>query len=138
MPAETQKEIRLYVISDIHIEFDDFAPPPIDAAIIVLAGDIGVGTSGIDWAAAHFPGAPVVYVPGNHEYYRHDIGIIDQLKTAAPANVHVLSNDTFEIEPGSQRTLIHQSAYATGSDWLTPDGMIGANKGGVESNAMLR
>jgi predicted phosphohydrolase len=87
-----------YVASDIHIEFRDFVPPAIDADVVVLAGDIGLGTSGIEWAAECHPDVPVVYVPGNHEYYEHDIGIIGQLKAAAPTNVHVLNNDAFEYD----------------------------------------
>jgi Icc-related predicted phosphoesterase len=88
--------MQLYVISDIHIEFKDFVPTITAADIVVLAGDIGVGTSGVEWAAEHYPDVPVIYVPGNHEFYQHDIGIIERLKDAAPANVHVLSNDAFE------------------------------------------
>lgn len=90
--------MQIYVASDIHIEFRDFVPPPVDADVIVLAGDIGRGTTGIEWAADHFPGMPVIYVPGNHEYYEHDISIIDRLKAAAPTMVHVLNNDAFEYE----------------------------------------
>ena len=88
--------MQLNVISDIHIEFKDFVPTITAADIVVLAGDIGVGTSGVEWAAEHYPDVPVIYVPGNHEFYQHDIGIIERLKDAAPANVHVLSNDAFE------------------------------------------
>jgi len=88
--------MQLYVVSDIHMEFEDFVPPPVDADVIVLAGDIGVGTSGVEWASERCPDVPVIYVPGNHEYYNHDIGIIDRLKAAAPANVHVLNNEAFE------------------------------------------
>ena len=88
--------MKLYVVSDIHTEFKGFVPPKTAADIVVLAGDIGVGTSGVEWAAEHFPVTPVIYVPGNHEYYQHDIGTIDSLKEAAPANVHVLNNGVFE------------------------------------------
>jgi Icc-related predicted phosphoesterase len=88
--------MRLYVVSDLHIEFHDFDPPDVDADLIVLAGDVGEGTAGVEWAAEHFPGLPVIYVPGNHEFYERDIGTVDQLKAAAPSNVHVLNNDVFE------------------------------------------
>jgi hypothetical protein len=37
--------------------------------VVVLAGDIHVGTRGIGWASRHFAGTPVIYVPGNHEHY---------------------------------------------------------------------
>jgi hypothetical protein len=46
-----------------------FEAPPVDADVIVLAGDIAPGTRGLDWAARHFPHTPCVYVAGNHEFY---------------------------------------------------------------------
>jgi predicted phosphodiesterase len=60
-------------LSDLHLEFG--VPPDIDgglvslADVIVLAGDIHLGTKGIEWAAKAFPDKQVIYVPGNHEYY---------------------------------------------------------------------
>ena len=85
--------MKLHVLSDLHTEFADFSPPETDADVVILAGDIGVGLGGIEWAARQFPKAPVIYVPGNHEFYGHDIGLTDELKAAAPANIHVLNND---------------------------------------------
>ncbi len=90
--------MKLLVLSDLHTEFGDFDPPVTDADIVVLAGDIGVGTAGIEWAARRYRRTPVVYVPGNHEYYDHDIGITDELKSVAPANIHVLDQDDYEID----------------------------------------
>ena len=29
--------------------------------------------------ASRFPKVPVIYVPGNHEYYDHDIALVDEL-----------------------------------------------------------
>jgi len=34
--------------------------------------------------SARFPDRPVIYVPGNHEFYHHDIALIDELKAEAP------------------------------------------------------
>ena len=85
--------MKLHILSDLHTEFADFSPPETDADVVVLAGDIGVGTGGIDWAARQLPVLPVIYVPGNHEYYRQDIGMSDELKTVAPQNIHVLNDD---------------------------------------------
>ncbi len=90
--------MKLHILSDLHTEFADFEPPETDADVVVLAGDIGVGTGGIEWAERQFRGMPVIYVPGNHEYYHHDVGIVEQLKSSAPANVHVLDQDAFELE----------------------------------------
>ena len=90
--------MKLHVLSDLHTEFADFSPPKTDADVVILAGDIGVGLGGIEWAARRFAKAPVIYVPGNHEFYNHDIGLTDELKAAAPANIHVLNNDTLQLD----------------------------------------
>lgn len=90
--------MKLHVLSDLHTEFADFSPPATDADVVILAGDIGVGLGGIKWAARRFPKAPVIYVPGNHEFYDYDIGLTDELKAAAPPNIHVLNNDKLELD----------------------------------------
>jgi Icc-related predicted phosphoesterase len=90
--------MKLHVLSDLHTEFANFSPPGTDADVVVLAGDIGVGLDGIEWAARQFPQAPVIYVPGNHEFYDHDIGLTGKLKATASANIHVLNNDTLELD----------------------------------------
>lgn len=90
--------MKLHVLSDLHTEFANFCPPKTDADIVVLAGDIGVGSGGLEWAARRFPKAPVVYVPGNHEFYGHDIDLTDELKSSAPGNIHILNNDSLELD----------------------------------------
>ncbi len=89
--------MKLHILSDLHTEFADFSPPETDADVVILAGDIGVGLGGIEWAARRFPKAPVIYVPGNHEFYNHDIGLTEELKAAAPPNIHLLNNDKLEL-----------------------------------------
>lgn len=90
--------MKLHVLSDLHTEFADFYPPTTDADIVVLAGDIGVGTGGIEWARRQYSDVPVLYVPGNHEYYGHDIRDTSLLSAAAPANVQVLNDGACEID----------------------------------------
>ena len=65
--------MKLHILSDLHTEFASFSAPDTGADVVILAGDIGVGLDGIQWAASQFPKVPVIYVPGNHEYYDHDI-----------------------------------------------------------------
>lgn len=60
--------MKIHVLSDLHLELTDFCPSSTDADVVVLAGDIGVGMQGIDWAKRVFA-TPVIYVLGNHEYY---------------------------------------------------------------------
>ncbi len=61
--------MRIRVLSDLHLEFRDWTPPPVMADVVVLAGDIHAGALGLEWARRHFPSTPVVYVAGNHEFY---------------------------------------------------------------------
>ena len=90
--------MRVYILNDLHTEFEDFEPPATNADVVVLAGDIGVGMDGLRWAEIRFPDRPVIYVPGNHEFYHHDIALIDELKTLAPENIHVLNDDQVVID----------------------------------------
>ena len=90
--------MKIHILSDLHTEFSDFDPPETDPDVVVLAGDIGVGVGGIEWAAREFPEVPVIYVPGNHEFYSHDVRDTNLLTAAAPANIRVLSDDTCEID----------------------------------------
>lgn len=90
--------MKLQILSDLHTEFSDFDPPDTDADVVVLAGDIGVGTDGIEWAARRYSEVPVIYVPGNHEFYGHDVRDTDLLTVAEPASIRVLSDDALEID----------------------------------------
>lgn len=90
--------MKLHILSDLHTEFSDFDPPETDADVVVLSGDIGVGTGGLEWAARQYPKIPVIYIPGNHEYYGFDIGTTDQLKSYAPAHIRVLNDDTCDLD----------------------------------------
>jgi hypothetical protein len=60
---------ELASVRQLHLEFQGWIPPKSDADIVVLAGDVHVGVRGIEWARRSFPLCPVVYVPGNHEFY---------------------------------------------------------------------
>ncbi len=63
--------MKLLILSDIHLEFEAFEIPQTDADLIILAGDTGVGTKGLEWAASLATDKPIIYINGNHEYYRH-------------------------------------------------------------------
>ena len=70
-----------------------------DADLIVLAGDINVGTRGVEWAMVESEalGKPIVYVLGNHEFYKQaNPLLLDKVKTLTKdTNVHILENDEF-------------------------------------------
>ena len=60
--------MKLQILSDIHLEFGPFKIPKTDADVIILAGDIHIGTAAVDWIKSQTK-KPVLYVAGNHEYY---------------------------------------------------------------------
>lgn len=86
--------VRLWILADLHSEFGDAPPGEVDADVVVLAGDIGVRLSGLEYARRHFGGRPVVYVAGNHEYYGSAIPHLTEklCATAEGSNVHFLEN----------------------------------------------
>jgi predicted phosphodiesterase len=76
--------MRLYVLSDLHMEFAPFEPPATDADAVILAGDISTGLNGLKWAQTTFPNRPIVYVLGNHEFYGQKLQkLLEQLKAMA-------------------------------------------------------
>lgn len=91
--------MRIHVLSDLHLEFAEYQPEAIDADLVVLAGDIHVGVQGVRWAQKAFPDLPVVYVAGNHEYYRNAAPrLTEKLRAeAAGSNVQVLDDEAIEI-----------------------------------------
>lgn len=93
--------MKIAVYSDLHIEFGEFVPPAMEIDLVILAGDIHVKTGGIDWAAKCFPDTRVLYVPGNHEYYREAYPkLMDKLraKAALHSNITVLDQHHVEID----------------------------------------
>ena len=83
--------MRIHILSDLHLDTGPVELSSVDADVVVLAGDIDERTHGVEWAREAFS-QPVVYVPGNHEYYggklHHTLRKMRQ--AAAGSNVHVL------------------------------------------------
>jgi len=79
--------MHIQILSDLHNESYD--PPPditqTKADVVILAGDIDIGISGIEWASkqAEKLGKPIIYVSGNHEYFGFEYNaLLGQLKTS--------------------------------------------------------
>ena len=90
--------MKLLVLSDLHIEWGRFTPPPSEAFdAVVLAGDICQGPNAVRWAAraANFGGKPVAFVPGNHEFYglERERTLERMREEAEGSSVHVLDRD---------------------------------------------
>ncbi len=93
--------MKITYFSDLHLEFADWTPPHIDADVVILAGDINLGAKGVAWAKKHFT-QPVIYIPGNHEYYTKVNINMDDInqqirKEAKNSNVIILLNDSVNI-----------------------------------------
>lgn len=91
--------MRLRVLSDLHLELAPIELPPAVADVVVLAGDIHTKGRGVAWAHRAFPDTPVVYVPGNHEYYGDALPRLTTKlhQAAADTPVHVLDNAQVEL-----------------------------------------
>lgn len=102
--------MRIALFSDLHLELGRtrdgrpaWEPPDLDVDVVVLAGDIGSHTHGLEWAAETFPGMsrpPVVlYISGNHEYYGAHLGLLDEMRKASrpEKGVHFMERNAIEL-----------------------------------------
>lgn len=96
--------MKIQLASDLHLELIDpkrqraplIRPEP-DADVLVLAGDIHAGSQAVEYFA-DWP-VPVLYVAGNHEYYRQNWRETRrQLRQASAGTaVRFLDEDSYEI-----------------------------------------
>lgn len=72
--------MKILFASDLHLEFPTNTLPPLpnedDYDVVVLGGDIAMGMHGVVWALRAF-NKPIIYIPGNHEYYHNNIVALD-------------------------------------------------------------
>lgn len=119
---------RLYHSSDLHLEFYkesnegfNLFPKADKEAVLLLNGDINIWKYGnkfkanapivklLTYLSQHFKA--IVYVPGNHEYYRGSAGgyferkIKEFLAAESIDNVFVLQNETLLMNEGEVRIL---------------------------------
>ena len=95
--------MRIHLLSDLHNEFSPFTPEVMDADVVILAGDIDLKSRGVAWAEKTFS-CPVLYVPGNHEFYGgHLTRTLEKMRAAQGAHVRVLDRD--EVVIGGVRFL---------------------------------
>lgn len=100
--------MKIALASDLHMEFRRDFPLhqlqfPRDSEVIVLAGDLNVGWRAVDTVrgiADANPEASVLWVAGNHEFYKTNID--QQLEDYRQAfaddpRIHFLENDRIEI-----------------------------------------
>lgn len=103
--------MKLFLVSDIHIEMAHHQAYmtfnhkklrfsyPREADVIVLCGDIGERTNGLEWARKRFSTKDIIYVPGNHEYYESDLSALDDMRAKArELDIHFLEKDAVIID----------------------------------------
>ena len=85
--------MKLHILSDLHLSLGALEIPRNDADAVILAGDIARPKEAVYWASGF--AKPVLYVPGNHEFYGGSIaGTVDELKRlCAGTNIRLLDND---------------------------------------------
>jgi Icc-related predicted phosphoesterase len=101
--------MRLQILSDLHFEFhydggrsfvESLNPKGID--VLVLAGDLTVARdlkSALALMCKRFSGTTVVYVHGNHEFYRSNHKFVtDETKKAQAANANLVWLDCSEVK----------------------------------------
>jgi Icc-related predicted phosphoesterase len=96
---EQHNIMKIHLLSDLHHEIHAFTPSlrAQEADAVVLAGDIDIKARGMAWAREMFA-CPVVYVPGNHEYYNgHLDDTLAKMRAAACDRVRVLDCDEWVI-----------------------------------------
>lgn len=90
--------MKLNILSDLHLSCGALEVSRNDADVVILAGDIARPKEAACWALGF--AKPVLYVPGNHEFYGDSIvGAAEELKRlCAGTAIHVLDNDQVIIE----------------------------------------
>ena len=90
--------MRLQILSDLHLSGGAPPIPATGADVIVLAGDVARPAEAIAWASSL--ATPVLYVPGNHEFYGSSIdGTLRELRTRSRrTNVRVLDDDELVLD----------------------------------------
>jgi predicted phosphodiesterase len=95
--------MKLNIVSDLHLSQAGLALPDTDADLVILAGDVARPEQAVEWADRL--DKPVLYVPGNHEFYGASIpGTLTRLRQlCAGTQVQLLDGD--EVRIGNVRFL---------------------------------
>lgn len=92
--------MKIQIISDLHQEFGITELSFDNADIVVIAGDVNLGTKDIEWIKTKIINKPVIYILGNHEYYKGSYPkTLNKIRAASEnTNVHVLEDDFVDVE----------------------------------------
>ena len=92
--------MKIQVLSDLHLEFEEFEYQETDSDVVVLAGDIMERARGLDWALSEIRNKPVIFIFGNHDYYHgsYSKSLSKAKSKTKGTNVHVLENSSIRID----------------------------------------
>ncbi|WP_419870416.1 metallophosphoesterase [Chryseobacterium sp. CT-SW4] len=92
--------MKIQIVSDLHQEFGSVDHNFENADVVIFAGDVNIGTKGIEWIKSKIKDKPVIYVLGNHEYYKGAYPkVLNKVKEEARgSNVAVLEDSFIDIE----------------------------------------
>lgn len=92
--------MKIQVISDLHQEFGITELDFNQADLVILAGDTNLGIKGVEWIKRQVKQIPVIYILGNHEYYKGSYPrTLNKIREAAKdSNIFVLENESLELE----------------------------------------
>ena len=91
--------MKIQIVSDLHHEFGISSVSVTDADVLIVAGDLDLGIRGISWLKESVKDIPVIYVLGNHEFYKGSYPkTLNKIKSNAEGtNIHVLENESIVI-----------------------------------------
>jgi len=95
--------MKLHILSDLHLEGSDYTLSKVEADVTIFAGDIISAQRDASLLLLRRlvkeAGRPVLYVPGNHEYYGAWFGWLQNILKKKPIeNLHLLDNSTFVLD----------------------------------------
>jgi Icc-related predicted phosphoesterase len=96
--------MKLHILNDLHLEHFPMAPPETVGDVLVLAGDIADGgkAKALLEITSKYRAAnkPVIYVPGNHEFYgrRMDEALLELWRASRKHGIEMLHNRCVVID----------------------------------------
>ena len=93
--------MKALIVSDIHLEHGAaYSPPNQKFDVVIAAGDIDSKGRSVASLSRLFPEVPVLFVPGNHEYYGSPFPhhLHDLCRSAEGTNVTVMDRDIVKLQ----------------------------------------
>ena len=95
--------MKIQIVSDLHLGLAPCVIPDVGADLLILAGDIHRPVEAMNWAKS-LP-MPIIYVPGNHEYYGSNLAATDRLLGELSQGSNVTLLNCAEQRIGNVRVL---------------------------------